>query len=310
MDRLESMRLLIVAVEEGSLSAAARKLGIPLATVSRKVSDLEKYLGAKLLNRSNRQLALTDSGHAYFAASKRILDDLDEAERAAAGEYVSARGNLIVTAPIVFGRLHLIPIVVAFMEVYPEVDIRLILSDGVADLVEENIDIALRIGVLPDSTLLATKVGEIRRVICASPAYFERHGVPASPSDLRYHRCITFEGQSHPETWSFGVANALAVPVHSRLAATTAEACVDATRLSAGLTRVLSYQVEEPVRKGELVLALEDYEPAPIPVNLVYRGGGLVPLKLRAFIDFVVPRLRARLTGLARRTSGFRRPPA
>jgi len=295
MDRIESMKLLVVTVEEKSLSAAARRLGIPLATVSRNVANLEKYLGAKLLNRSNRQLALTDAGHAYFAACKRILDDLHEAERVAAGEYVAPRGNLIVTAPIVFGRLHLVPILVAFMEVYPEVDVRLVLSDGVANLVEENMDAALRIGVLPDSSLLATKIGEIRRIVCASPAYFEKRGVPQHPSDLRTHCCITFEGQSRPESWNFGASGSVVVPIRSRLAATTAEACVDAARFGTGVTRVLSYQVEEPVRKGELVLALEDYEPTPIPVNLVYRGGGLIPLKLRAFIDFVVPRLRARL---------------
>lgn len=200
-----------------------------------------------------------------------------------------------MTAPIVFGRLHLVPILVAFMGVYPEVDVRVVLSDGVANLVEENIDAALRIGVLPDSTLLATKIGEIRRVVCASPAYFEKRGMPGHPSDLHKHCCITFEGQSRPESWNFGASSSLVAPIHSRLAATTAEACVDAARFGAGVTRVLSYQVEEPLRKGELVMALEEYEPTPIPVNLVYRGGGLIPLKLRAFIDFVAPRLRARL---------------
>jgi DNA-binding transcriptional LysR family regulator len=296
MDRLGSMKLLVAAVEGGSLSAAARRLGIPLATVSRKVSDLELHLRTKLLNRSNRRLSLTDAGQAYFAASKRILEDIHEAERAASGEYVSPRGELVVTAPIVFGRIHMVPTIVAFLEAYPEVDVRLVLIDRITNLVEENIDAALRISVLPDSTLLATKIGDIRRVVCASPAYFDKHGMPEHPSELTQHRCITFEGQSNPRSWNFGTPKSpIVVPIHTRLTATTAEATIDAAKLGAGLTQVLSYQVEDAFRKGELVLALEQYEPPPTPVSLVFRGGGLVPLKLRAFMDFVAPRLRARL---------------
>lgn len=296
MDRLESMNLFVATVEQGSLSAAARKLGIPLATVSRKVSDLESHLRTKLLNRSNRRLTLTDSGQAYFATSKRILEEIHEAERAAAGEYTSPRGDLVVTAPIVFGRIHMVPVIVAFLEAYPDVDVRLVLGDRVTNLVEENIDAALRISVLPDSTLLATKITDIRRVVCASPAYFSKHGMPAHPSELSKHGCITFEGQSNPRSWSFGTSKSpIVVPIHTRLTATTAEASIDAAKLGAGITRVLSYQVEDAVRRGELSLALEEYEPAAIPASLVYRGGGLIPLKLRAFIDFVAPRLRARL---------------
>jgi DNA-binding transcriptional LysR family regulator len=190
-----------------------------------------------------------------------------------------------------------LPAVVAFLDAYPEVDVRLALADRVVNLDEEGIDVALRISFLPDSTLLATRICEIRRVVCASPAYFATRGTPKHPSELAQHRCITFEGQSNPGSWSFGAANSpIAVPIHSRLVTTTAEAAIDAAKLGAGITRVLSYQVEEAVRSGELVLALEQYEPASIPVSLVYRGGGLIPLKLRAFIDFVTPRLRACLS--------------
>jgi DNA-binding transcriptional LysR family regulator len=165
MDRIEAMKLLVTTVEKGSLSAAGRSLGVPLATLSRKVSDLEAHLKTKLLNRSNRKLTLTDAGEAYFEASKRILQQIHEAERAAAGEYVAPRGDLVVTAPIVFGRLHMVPIIVDFLDAYPEVDVRLTLGDRVTNLLDEHIDAALRISLLPDSTLLATKVGEIRRVV-------------------------------------------------------------------------------------------------------------------------------------------------
>ena len=297
MDRIEAMTLLVATVEKGSLSAAGRALGVPLATVSRKVSDLEAHLRTKLLNRSNRRLTLTDAGEAYVAASKRILQQINEAERAAAGEYIAPRGDLVVTAPIVFGRLHMVPPIAAFLEAYPEVDVRLALADRVTNLMEEHIDAALRISLLPESTLLATKVGEIRRVVCGSPAYFDKHGTPAKPADLSELSCITFEGQSNPQSWNFGTAKApVVVPVHSRLIATTAEASIDAAKLGAGVTRVLSYQVEDAVRKGELVTILEDFEPPPIPVSLVYRGGGMIPLKLRAFLDFMTPRLRASLS--------------
>jgi DNA-binding transcriptional LysR family regulator len=175
--------------------------------------------------------------------------------------------------------------------------VRLTLGDRVTNLLDEHIDAALRISLLPDSTLLATKVGEIRRVVCGSPSYFKKHGVPRRPSDLSQLPCITFEGQSNALSWSFGTAKApIAVPVHSRFVATTAEASIDAAKLGAGVTRVLSYQIDDAVRKGELLVVLEEFEPPPIPVSLVYRGGGMIPLKLRAFLDFMAPRLRARLS--------------
>ena len=165
-------------------------------------------------------------------------------------------------------KLGMVPTIVAFLEAYPEVDVRLLLGDRVTNLVEENIDAALRISILPDSTLLATKIGDIRRVVCGSPAYFSKHGLPMHPTELNRHPCITFEGQSNPTSWSFGTSKSpIVVPVHTRLTATTAEASIDAAKLGAGITRVLSYQVADAIQKGELVLALEEYEPPPIPVS-------------------------------------------
>lgn len=296
MDRLESMSILVAAVEEGSLSAAARKLGVPLATVSRKVSNLEGRLKTRLLIRSNRRLDLTDAGQAYFASCKRILEEIGEAEKTASGEYSAPRGDLVVSAPVVFGRIHLLPITIKFLEAYPDVNVRLALSDRVVNLFEDHVDVALRISALPDSSLFASRIGTIRRVVCASPSYFANSGIPSHPGDLSSHSCVTFEGQSNTTTWIFGTPKEqILVPIRSRFITNTAEASIDAARLGAGITRVLSYQVGDAVRAGEIKVVLQEYEPPPIPVSLVHAGGGLLALKLRAFLDYVVPRLRARL---------------
>jgi DNA-binding transcriptional LysR family regulator len=296
MDRLESMSVLVAAVEAGSLSGAARQLGTPLATVSRKVSELEAHLKTRLLTRSSRRLTLTDAGRAYVAACRRILEDIGEAERAASGEYRAPKGELVITAPIVFGRLHVLPVAVDFLRAYPEVDVRLFLADHVVNLLEGRIDLAVRIGDLPDSSLVASRIGTIRRVVCGSPAYFSERGTPKVPDDLDAHECITFQGQSSPDTWTFGSGRTeMSVPIHSRLVVNTAEAAIDAAIAGAGIARVLSYQIASAVGAGSLALALEEFEPAPFPVSLVHLGQGLLPVKLRAFLDFALPRLKARI---------------
>lgn len=296
MDRLESMSTLVAAVETGSLSAAARKLRMPLATVSRKVSDLEAHLRARLVTRTNRRLVLTEAGRAYVAACKRILDDIAEAERDAAGEYRTPSGDLTMTAPIVFGRVHVLPIAIEFLKAYPDISIRLALADRVVNLQEEEFDLAIRIGELPDSGLVAARVGSIRRVVCGSPTYFAARGTPKSPNDLHAHDCITFDGLIAPESWTFKVGRSTrSVEVHSRLIVNTAEAAIDAAIAAVGVTRVLSYQVASALSAGSLALVLEKFEPTPWPVSLVYTKQGLLPLKLRAFLDFAVPRLRAEL---------------
>lgn len=186
------MLILVTAVDAGSLSAAARHLGTPLATVSRKVSELEAHLKTRLLTRSSRCLTLTDAGRNYVAACKRILEEVGEAERAASGEYSAPKGDLIITAPIVFGRLHVLPAVAEFLETYPEIDIRLVLADRAVNLLEEHVDLAVRIGELPDSSLVATRVGAIRRVVCGSPGYFAARGIPQTPDELgTHHNCVT-----------------------------------------------------------------------------------------------------------------------
>ncbi len=300
MDRLESMSTLLVAVEGGSLSSASRKLGMPLATVSRKVSELEAHLRTKLVNRTSRKLTLTDAGCSYVAACKKILEDIGEAERAATGEYSAPKGNLTITTPIVFGRLHVLPVTIDFLKAYPDIDIRIVLADRVANLLEEPVDLAVRIGELADSSLIAAKLGSIRRVVCGSPVYFSVQGTPQSPHELTAHDCITFEGLMSPTTWTFRTGKSdKTVAVHSRLVVNTAEAAVDAAIAGVGITRVLSYQITTALRAGTLVTALEKFEPAPAPVSLVYAGNGLLPLKLRAFLNFAGPRLKARLSDLA-----------
>lgn len=300
MDRLESMSILLAVVKAGSLSAAGRKLGVPLATVSRKISDLENYLGTRIFNRSTRQLALTAAGQAYVKACERILDDVGEAERAVSGEYRAPRGNLTIAAPVVFGRKHVVPVVVEFLKAYPDIDIRVSLADRVPermiDLVKEHIDLAVRIGRLPDSSMHATRIGSVQRVVCGSPRYFADRGTPETPADLADHACITFEGLNSPLEWIFTSADAeITVPVHSRLIVNTAQAAIDAAVAGGGITRVLSYQIEDAVRAGTLVSILQRFLPATFDVSLVYPDQPVLPQKLRAFLDFAAPRLKARL---------------
>jgi len=297
MDRLEAMSILLTVVDAGSLSAAARRLGMPLPTVSRKVADLEAHLRARLLHRTTRQLSLTEAGAAYVAACRRILDEVGEAERIATGEYGAPKGELAVTAPIVFGRLHIVPVVAEFLAQYPEIRIKLLLTDRVVHLMEEQIDVALRIGELPDSTLVASRVGTVRPVVCASPAYLAQRGVPAGPEALAAHDCIGFDVLESRRAWVFGDGKStVSVPVIPRLEVNTAEAAIAAATLGVGLIRVLSYQVAEAVGNGALDVILQDYEPAPLPVSLVHKGQTPLPRKLRVFLDFAAPRLSTRLT--------------
>ncbi|ORE96185.1 transcriptional regulator GstR [Stappia sp. 22II-S9-Z10] len=305
MDRLDAMRLLVAAVDAGSLSGAARAAGLPLATVSRRVADLEAALGAQLLNRSSRGLSLTDPGADYLAACRRILEDVAEAERAASGEFSAPRGLLTVTAPIVFGRLHVLPAVAAFLKTYAEVAVRLEQTDRVVSLVEERVDAAIRIGALPDSGLRARRVGAVRWVVCGAPAYLAARGRPDRPADLPDHDCVTFASLMPADRWRFGPSWAPGradetVRIHSRLMTNTAEAAIAAAADGLGLTRVLSYQAADAVASGALQVVLAEHEPGEWPVHLVYPAG-MVPQKVRAFIDFAAPRIEASLAVAAPR---------
>ena len=291
------MTLLLAAVEHGSFSKASRRLRVPLATVSRRVAELESHLKGTLLTRSVKGLELTPTGRSYVAAAKAILEQLSEAERTAAGEYTQPRGDLVATAPIMFGRLHMLPVVMEFLSRFPEIAVSLKLTDRVTHFPDDQVDVAARIGELPDSNLIATRLGEVRRVMCASPDYLSSNGIPATPDDLVRHSVISFENAALPTRWTFESGRAeVRVVFRSRLSVDTIDAAIDAGLAGAGLIRAMSYQVVEFVRAGRMKVVLEAFERPPLPVHLVHARHSRLPLKLRAFIDSVVPPLRERLT--------------
>jgi DNA-binding transcriptional LysR family regulator len=296
MDRFEAMSAFVAVVESGGFSAAARHLGMPLATVSRKVSDLEDQLGIQLLTRTTRKVSLTEVGQHHFETCRRLLDELNEAERLASGEYRAPRGELVVAAPAGLGSAYLTPIVTDFLAAYPDVDVDLRLADRVVNLPDEGIDIALRVGDLPDSSLIAIRVGTLSQVVCGSPAYLADHGTPVAPDDLRHHACVTFTGLDARQEWAFRHGgDVMRVPVRSRLSVSAADAAVDAAGAGLGLTRLLCYQASPSLAARRLTLVLRAFEPEPVPVSLVYPSGRRMPQKLKAFIDFVVPRLKPKL---------------
>ena len=297
MDRLDAMTAFVTAVERGSLAAAARELRKSPAAITRAIAALEDHLGSQLLRRTTRSLKLTELGEQYIAACRRILGELAEAERAAAGERVAPRGLLAITAPIVLGRMHVRPIADAFLAAHPEVQVRLVLVDRVVHLVDEGFDVAVRIAHLPDSTLIALRAGEVRRVACASPAYLERRAAPREPAELAAHECIAFS-ELAGETWSFASGDVAITP---RLAVNTADAAIGSALAGRGITCVLSYQVEAELRAGRLVSVLDDHAPAALPVHLVYAGGSVLAAKVRAFVDFALPRLRKALATVSPR---------
>ena len=297
MDRFEAMRILLAAVDAGSLSAASRQLRVPLPTVSRRVAELEEHLGIRLLLRGTRKLALTDAGRAYVASCRRIVEDVAEAERTAAGEFRAPQGELVISAPTVMGRTHVVPVVVDFLSAYPGIGMRVLFTDRKVNLLEEHVDLALRVGPLPDSSMVATRIGLIGEVVCASPAYLKRRGTPKKPADLADHDCVTYEGvYLTTNKWEFvAKGETLTIQVPSRLVVNSADAALGAAIGGAGIARVLSYQLDDLVSSRKLVKLLEEFERAPLPANLIYPSQRLVPQKLRAFLDFSIPRLRERL---------------
>ena len=302
MDRFAAMRVFIAVADAGSLSAAGRRLSMPLATVSRHLAALEEQLSLRLFTRTTRRLALTELGRSYLETCRRVLDELDAAERRLSGEQAEPQGELALTAPVVFGRLHVLPIVIAFLAAWPKVTARMLLVDRVVDLVDEGLDIGIRIGNLADSSMRGLRVGAIRYVACASPAYLKR-GTPEDPRDLEAHDCISFSNLSSAERWSFGGRKKQRVRVKPRLIVNTAEAAIDAAKAGLGVARVLSYQAAAPLAKGSLRLILEAYEPDALPVHILHREDRLPQAKVQSFIAFAVPRLRVELGGRPSRRS-------
>lgn len=295
MDRLHAMAIFIETVDAGSMSAAGRNLNMPVPTLSRKLTDLENHLGTKLLRRSTRRLDLTDAGAAYLAACKLILEQVGDAEREAAGEYVAPKGELVLTAPISLGRRHVLPIVNEFLAQHPAITVRLGLSDQRLDLLSEHVDLAVRIGPLADSGLVATRVGEMRWVVVASPGFLAAHGAPRTPADLARYPCVGVDFIDLATSWRFRGKGATAdymIPVRTRLAVTTGEGAVDAAVAGVGLTQVLHYHAAPAIAAGALSMVLAEYEAAPVPLSIVYTGQGRMPVKTRTFLDFAAPKLR------------------
>jgi DNA-binding transcriptional LysR family regulator len=296
MDRLEAMSVIVAVTETGSFSAASRRLGTPVATISRNVAELEGRLKAELFQRSSRRMTLTEAGRTYVEACRRIIEQVDDAERQLSGEYRIPKGDLVVTTPWGLGHTHLLPIAVGFLNAFPDIGLRLLLTDRVIDAHEENIDVAVRVGGLAESSMIATRIGSIRLVVCASPAYLAAKGRPKSPEQLSEYDCIAINDVTASNTWKFRKGeHARLVPIRSRLCVNTSEAAVLAAVAGAGLTRVMSYKMDAARRSGELELVLESFEPEPLPVHIVYSPRRPVPLKLRAFLNWVTPRLKARL---------------
>jgi DNA-binding transcriptional LysR family regulator len=300
MDRLAAIKVFVAIADAGSLSAAGRRLGMPLTTVSRHLAALEAQIGVRLITRTTRDLVLTEPGRHYLDTCQRVIAELDAADLRLAGEHAEPQGELALTAPVVFGRLHVLPIVVEFLAMYPLVTARMLLVDRVVDLIEEGLDIAVRIGSLPDSSLVATRLGAIRSVVCASPSYLAKRGTPATPQELAGHDCIAFHTLQPAERWSFSARKQIRVAVNPRLTVNTAEAAIDAAKAGLGIARVLSYQAEASLNDGSLRLILEAYEPEAIPVSLVHREDRLPQTKVQSFIALAGPRLRKGLKGLER----------
>jgi DNA-binding transcriptional LysR family regulator len=313
MDRLDAMRAFVTAVDRGSLASAARSLGHSPAAVTRAIALLEGRIGMQLLHRSTRALHLTQFGESYISTCRQVMSALDMAERGAQAELEKPSGLLTITAPARFGQLYVMPVLDAFLDANPAVQARLLLLDRVANLVEEGIDVAVRLAHLPDSSLVATRIGEVRRVLCASPIYIARRGEPQTPSELREHDCIMERDGAETELWRFASGKGkqlLPISVRPRLVVNSAAAAVDSAVAAHGITRVMSYQAVEAVKAGKLVVLLAQNEPPPIPVHLVLPSGHSKTSKQRAFMSFAAPLLRNDLAKAAVEIVGDRVKPA
>jgi DNA-binding transcriptional LysR family regulator len=299
MDRFDAMQVLLAVVDAGSLSAGSRKLNAPLPSVSRKVAELERHLGTRLLVRTSRNIQLTDAGRDYVDAARQIMAQLDDAEQRASGEYEQPRGVLTVTMPISFGHDHVLPLTYDFLSEHPEITLNVLCLDRAVSLVDEHVDVGIRLGELADSALHAVKVGEFGFVTCASPAYLARKGCPVRPEDLTGHDGVVF-GHITQLGWTYrhGGLRLDAQP-NVRIRANTATAALAAALRGAGIIRAPRYQVDRELRSGALVSVLDGYESQLFPVHLIYARQGLLPLKVRVFIDWMAPQLRQVLKELA-----------
>ncbi|UZE11997.1 LysR family transcriptional regulator [Pseudomonas sp. B21-053] len=293
MDRFQEMQVFAAVAQAQGFSAAARRLGMSAASVTRAVAALEKRIGTLLLTRTTRSVHLSEAGQRYLEDCRRILAEVQEAEDSAAGSHTQPRGQLTVTAPVLFGEMFVTPLMVGYLDQFPEVTINGVLVDRVVSMVEEGIDVAVRIGELPDSNQHAIRVGEVRRVICASPAYLNAHGRPRHPEELSGARVVAPSSIGQQRSWPFlDKGQSLSVRPDPQLVVTTNQAAINAACVGLGFTRVLSYQVSSKVAAGELEIVLADFELPALPIHVVYQGGRKAPARIRSFVDFMVKALR------------------
>jgi DNA-binding transcriptional LysR family regulator len=293
-DRLDALTIFVAVAEQQSFAEAARQLGRSPASVTRAIAALEERLQTRLFNRTTRSVALTDAGVRYLDGCRRLLATYDELEAVNFAERVEPRGWINIAAPVMFGRLHVLPLVQSFLDDYPQVDVRLLLLDRVVSLVDEGLDLGVRIGQLPDSTLRAVRVGQVRRVVCATPRYIARRGMPATPRDLRNHSVVACTAVTPvPDRWSFQHPSGVtSVAVAPRLVVNTTAAAVYAALEDFGVTCILSYQAEPHAAAGRLQSVLVQYEPPPTPIHIVHPEGRHLPAKVRLFLDHAIEGLR------------------
>ena len=311
MDRIDAMKVFVAALDEGSLAGAGRKLGKSAAAVSRAIAFLEAHVGTDLLHRTTRSIKLSEAGERYAVACRRMLIDLEEADMTAAGERAAPRGTLTVTAPVCAGEELVRPILDAFMDAYPAVSTRLHLLDRPANLIDEGIDVALRIAHLADSTLVAIRVGEVRRVVAAAPRYLSQHPLILEPADLAKHQIVAMT-HFGIDSWSSpplaGSSMPRAVQFTPRFIVNSIRAAVALAVQGRGVIRLFSYHIARELAEQELEVLLTDDEPAPMPVHLVSPHGRLSVPKVRAFVDFAVPRLRSAFARWTQDTGATRSP--
>ncbi len=294
MDRFHLMNVYVAVAETEGFASAARRLHMSPPAVTRAVAALEQQLGVKLLNRTTRYVRTTEAGKRYLEDARRILAAVIAADEAASGINATPRGHLVVTAPVLFGRIFVMPAIVDYLQTYPQTSVEAIFLDRVVNMLEEGIDIGVRIGDLPDSSMRAIRVGEVGPVLCASKSYLQRCGVPESPEDLKQHSLITSRAGNSLSDWRFiSSKGEQAISVQPRLSVSTNDAAIAATIADFGITRVLSYQAATHIASGELVPILENYAPASKPVHIVHREGHHASAKARAFIDLLADKLRA-----------------
>ena len=293
MDRLDLMTIFVAVAEAESFSGGARRLAMSPPAVTRAISTLESRLAVKLLDRTTRYVRVTELGQRYLDDARRIIAEVDEAEDALVGINGIPKGQLTLTAPVLFGKMFVMPVVVEYLQRYPSMDVNALFLDRVVNMMEEGVDVGIRVGELPDSSLKAIRIGQIRRVVCASPAYIAEFGLPTHPHDLHQHRIIAATGVTPSVEWKFWQEEqALSVRLHPRLTVTTNDGAIESAVAGFGITRLMSYQIAHLVASGQLTILLSEFESAPLPIHVLHREGRHKSARVRSFVDLIVERLR------------------